>query len=161
MNASIAPSPSQVASGPLPRGGTWLELGSGTGLITSLLAEVADLVLSVDLSEQMLLLAPSEVAPRLRADGADLPVPNGSVNVLVAINAFLFPSEARRVIAPDGALVWVNTSGTATPIHLPAEDVLPAMGSGWRAVASDAGWGTWTVLRRAQQVSAPHIGDAA
>lgn len=134
--------------GPLPKGGTWLELGSGTGLMTAALAKRADVVLAVDLSEQMLRLAPAHVAPRLRADGAALPVPPGSVDVLVAINAFLFPAEAARVLAADGALLWVNTSGPHTPIHLPAEDVLAAMGAGWRAVASEAGWGTWAVLRR-------------
>jgi SAM-dependent methyltransferase len=136
--------------GPVPDGGTWLELGSGTGLMTSVLARRADVVLSVDLSEQMLSLAPRDVAPRLRADGATLPVPTGSIDVLVAINAFLFPTEAARVVAPDGTLLWVNTSGAHTPIHLPAEDVLAAMGSGWHAVASEAGWGTWAVLRRAR-----------
>ena len=88
--------------------------------------------------------------PRLRADGATLPVPTGSIDVLVAINAFLFPTEAARVVSPDGALLWVNTSGAHTPIHLPVEDVLAAMGSGWHAVASEAGWGTWAVLRRAR-----------
>jgi hypothetical protein len=53
-----------------------------------------------------------------------------------------------RVLAPDGCLVWVNTSGEQTPIYLPADDVVAALGDGWTGVASEAGTGTWCVARR-------------
>ncbi len=60
----------------------------------------------------------------------------------------LFPQEMARVLAPQGVLVWVNTSGDRTPIHLPADDVVTAMGEGWTGTASEAGTGTWCVTRR-------------
>jgi len=49
------------------------------------------------------------------------------------------------VLASTGVLVWVNSRGTGTPIHLPADDVDRALGGGWDGVASAAGWGTWSV----------------
>jgi hypothetical protein len=52
------------------------------------------------------------------------------------------------VLAPPGALVWVNTLGPNTPIHLTAEEVDAALGGSWDIVASEAGWGTWCVARR-------------
>ena len=138
-----------------PPGGTWVELGSGTGLLTPWLAGRCDRLLAVDLAAGMLARAPADVGHRIRADGAHLPLPDGSVDALVLVNAFLFPDEARRLVAPDGAIVWVNTSGSGTPIHLPAEDVLTAVGPGWSAVASEAGHGTWAVLRRAPPARGP------
>ena len=40
-----------------------------------------------------------------------------------------------------------NTLGT--PIYLPADDVERALPGRWRGTDSEAGWGTWAVLRRA------------
>lgn len=133
--------------GPIPAG-TWLELGSGTGLLSGYLADRCRVLLAVDLSAEMLKLAPATVGHRVRADGARLPVPDASVDALVLVNAFLFPDEARRVVAPAGVVVWVSSRGDGTPIYLPAEDVAGALGAGWDGVASEAGWGTWAVLRR-------------
>lgn len=65
------------------------------------------------------------------------------------VNAFLFPAEIDRVLAPRGVVVWVNTSGASTPIHLPAEEVEAALPGRWEAVASEAAGGTWAVLTRA------------
>jgi hypothetical protein len=96
----------------------------------------------------MLARAPADAGLRVRGDGVALPLPDGSVDALVLINAFLFPAEARRVVAPAGVVVWVNTSGDGTPIYLSAEDVLLALGDGWEGRASEAALGTWTVLRR-------------
>jgi len=126
-----------------------LELGSGTGIATPWLAERFSLVLAVELSAGMLELAPAGVGTRMRADGSRLPLRDGSIDAAVLVNMFLFPDEMARVIAPDGALVWVNTSGADTPIHLPADEVDAAMPGEWSGVASEAGWGTWAVLRRA------------
>ena len=60
----------------------------------------------------------------------------------------LFPVEIDRVLAPDGVLVWVNTSGEHTPIHLTAAEVERALPGAWDVVASSAGRGTWAVARR-------------
>jgi SAM-dependent methyltransferase len=141
-----------VARGGPMHGGTWLELGSGTGLLTPWLAAHCERLVAVDLAAEMLRRAPAGAGWRVRADGAALPVPDGSVDALVLINAFLFPAEARRVIAPSGVLVWVNTAGAGTPIYLTAEDALLAMGQdAWTGRASEAALGTWAVLRRSRR----------
>ena len=49
----------------------------------------------------------------------------------------------------DGVVVWVNSSGSQTPIHLPAADVAAALPGAWAGVESGAGEGLWCVLRRA------------
>ena len=79
-----------------------------------------------------------------------MPLRDGSADVVILENMLLFPQEVARVLAPDGALVWVNSLGAGTPIYLPAEDVALAMPGNWSGVASEAGWGTWCVLRRAR-----------
>ncbi len=136
----------------LERGGVdgecCVELGSGTGFGTELLQGRFRYILAVDLAIEMLRLAPAEWGTRLLADAARLPVRDGVVDALVHVNAFLFPAEAERVIAPGGALVWVSTLGDQTPIYLSAEEVASALPGSWRGVASEAGWGTWCVLRR-------------
>ena len=66
------------------------------------------------------------------------------------VNCFLFPDEVDRVLAPDGVIVWVNSSGAETPIHLPSDDVVAALPGRWEGVQSTAGLGTWCVLRRAK-----------
>lgn len=125
-----------------------VELGSGIGLSSPLLAERFDHLVAMDLSIEMLRLAPPDAAPRLQADSARLPLADGSLAVALLVNMLLFPAEIDRVLAPDGVLVWVNTSGDRTPIYLPADDVVAAMGDGWAGVASEAGTGTWCVARR-------------
>ncbi len=139
----------------LDRGGPFdpearcIEVGSGTGLFTRLLLDRFDEVIAVDLAFEMLRRAPDEPrAPRVRADAARLPLPDASAGAVALVNALLFPQEVDRVVAPGGALVWVNTFGDRTPIHLPAGDVDRALGGGWEGVASEAGWGTWAVFRK-------------
>lgn len=133
--------------GPFPSG-PCLELGSGTGLISDLLRAHFSPVVSMDLAAGMLALAPPANL-RTQADASALPVPDGAVAVVALVNMFLFPAEVDRVLAPDGVLLWVNSSGDATPIYLPAADVIAALPGDWDAVASEAGWGSWATLRRA------------
>ena len=57
------------------------------------------------------------------------------------MNCFLFPAEVDRVLAPDGVVVWVNSSGAETPIHLPPDDVVAALPGGGTGVQSTAGVG--------------------
>jgi hypothetical protein len=87
-------------------------------------------------------------ATRVRLDASRLPVRDASVGVVVCANMLLFPDEVRRVLAPGGALVWVNGLGERTPIHLPAEAVAEALGDGFDVTASRSGWATWAVARR-------------
>ena len=135
-----------IERGAVPRGRA-LELGSGTGLVTPRLVGGFDRLIAADLAIEMLLRAPP-VAPRVRVDGQQLPLPAASVDALVLVNMLLFPNEADRVLAANGALVWVNSRGPATPIHLSAEDVVGALPGPWSAVASTHGSATWCVARR-------------
>jgi len=128
--------------------GVCLELGSGTGIATPWLTPRFAVVMAAELSANMIELAP-EAGSRVRADGSCLPLRDHCVDAAVLVNMFLFPAELDRVLAPDGALVWVNTSGDMTPIYLPADEVDAALPGEWDGVAAEAGWGTWAVLRRA------------
>ncbi len=131
--------------------GVLVELGAGTGIGTGVIVRHRPVAAAVDLSAGMLAEAPPGLAPWTRADASCLPFADSSVDVLVLLNMLLFPGEVDRVLASDGAIVWVNTLGEATPIHLSAEDVVHALPGAWRADASRAGGGTWCVVRRAAQ----------
>jgi hypothetical protein len=74
-------------------------------------------------------------------------VADGAADVVVLINAFLFPAEVERVLA-SGVLVWVNSSGEDTPIHLSTREVVSSLGFPVEGVESRAGVGTWAALRR-------------
>jgi len=136
----------------LDRGGVGtghvLELGSGTGLGTAVLAPRFDHVTALDLSPGMLRNAPAELGSRVRGDSATLPIRDSAVDVLVLVNMLLFPAEVERVLSETGRLVWFNTSGERTPIHLTAEEVLSALPGDWSGRASRAGTGTWLVANR-------------
>ncbi|MCC5952546.1 MAG: methyltransferase domain-containing protein [Acidimicrobiia bacterium] len=134
--------------GDVPSTGRLLEVGSGTGRHSSWLAERADELLCVDVAWQMLTRAPAAPGQRLLADGAHLPLPDASVDTAVLLNAFLFPAELRRVLRPGGVVVWANSRGAGTPIYLPAERVVEAMGDAWAGMASEADGGSWVVARR-------------
>lgn len=129
-----------------------VEVGSGTGVWTPLVGGRFRRTVAVDLSEQMLRGAPVDVAPRVRADAAQLPMATGSLDAVVLINAFLFPSETARVLCRSGVVVWINAWGAQTPIHLSAPDVVHALesvdGSSWAGVSSESGTGTWAVVWR-------------
>lgn len=130
------------------RPGPCLELGSGTGFTTPTLVERFGAVVAVDLAAEMLKLAPVATAPRVQADAAALPFRGGAAGAVVLVNALLFPHEVDQALSPSGLVVWVNTSGDRTPIHLPVADVAEALPGPWDGVAAEAGWGTWGVLAR-------------
>ncbi|MGW3360808.1 class I SAM-dependent methyltransferase [Streptomyces bungoensis] len=133
--------------GPMPPG-PCLELGSGTGLFTPVLAAVFPQVISLDLSMRMLQQAHGRSPWRVRADASRLPLPDASVTAITAIDMLLFPAETARVLAPGGVLLWINQLGSDGPLYLPAATVAAALPGTWQATESEAGWGTWTVLRR-------------
>lgn len=133
-----------------PAGGSLaLELGGGTGLYSGALAERFDVLVTLDLSWEMIRLVPEGAALPVQGDGSRLPFADGALDALVLVNMFLFPAEVDRVLAPGGAVVWVNSRGPETPIHLTADEVDQALLGTWDGVASQAGWGTWSVHRRA------------
>ena len=129
--------------------GTAVEVGSGIGSYSSLIAERFATVVAIDLSLSMLQLAPTAPAHRVQADGARLPLRDGSAVAVVLINAFLFPGEVERVLSTDGVLVWVNSSGAGTPIYLSVEDLVAQLTGKWTGTTSEAGEGYWCVLKRA------------
>jgi ubiquinone/menaquinone biosynthesis C-methylase UbiE len=131
-----------------PRG-LAVEIGSGIGTYSHLLAERFATVVALDLSLAMLKLATIGPAHRVQADGAKLPVRDSSAAAIVLINAFLFPAEVERVLSPEGALVWVNSSGEQTPIYLSVDDLVSGLPGEWTGTSSRAGEGHWCVLRRA------------
>lgn len=131
--------------GGIVEGGVCLEVGSGDGANTAYLGDHHDTVVALDLSFEMLRRG---TGLRVRGDAGDTPVRDGSVDVAVLVNAFLFGVEIDRVLAPGGLLVWVNTAGDQTPIHLTADEVEQALPGTWDGLASEAGRGTWSVWRR-------------
>lgn len=134
----------QVPAGPV------LEVGSGTGLGTrNMAARGVGPIVALDLAGDMLRHAPPQYGARLRGDASVLPIAAGTVAAMVHVNALLFPGEVDRVLAAEGVVVWVNTNGEQTPIHLPVADVAAALPGQWTGVESRAGTGTWGVLRRA------------
>jgi SAM-dependent methyltransferase len=147
-SSKLAPVIDALDRGGVARGGRWLELGSGTGAGTSVLAEQFEAVIALDLSRQMLLHAPGHLAPRVQGDASSLPFAAGTFRGVLILNMLLFPAEVTRVLAPDGVVVWVNSLGDQTPIHLPVEEVLEVFGPGWTARTADAGTGFWATLRR-------------
>ena len=131
---------------PLTASDVCVELGSGIGAYTPALAQRWRRVIATDVAVEMLQLAPRGVGHRVLADGARLPLPDSTADAVVLVNCFLFPEEVVRVLSPDGVLVWVNSSGDQTPIHLPTHDVVAALPGRWVGVHSRAGAGTWCVL---------------
>lgn len=125
-----------------------LELGGGTGLYSAALAERFPTLVTLDLSWEMIRLVPEGPALPVQGDGSRLPLADGAVDVVVLVNMFLFPVELERVLSPGGVVVWVNSRGPETPIHLTAAEVDEALPGAWDGVASRAGWGTWSVHRR-------------
>lgn len=133
--------------GPFPHG-PCLEVGSGTGQFTRLLATAFPTVVSIDLSEQMLRQAARRSPARVRADASALPIADGSLAAVAAIDMLLFPSETARVLAPEGVLLWINQLGQDGPLYLPAHAAAAAIPGHWQITEAVAGWGSWAVLRR-------------
>lgn len=134
--------------GRVPLNGDWLEVGSGTRAGARVLTRQVGSVVCTDLSAEMLRHAP-DVAPRVRADASQLPFADESFDAILLINMLLFPTEIERVLRRRGVVVWANTLGDQTPIHLPPSDVLDALPGAWVGTTARAGTGFWLTARRA------------
>jgi ubiquinone/menaquinone biosynthesis C-methylase UbiE len=153
----VSPQRTAVVNDALERGlgafelpaGPAVEIGSGIGTYSSMIAEHCGSVLAIDLSLAMLSQAPVRPAHRIQADASMLPVRDSSAAVIVLINAFLFPAEIERVLSPRGVLLWVNSSGEQTPIYLSIDDLVAVLPGRWSGAWSRAGEGHWCALRRA------------
>lgn len=127
-----------------------IEVGSGTGPLTPLLEQVWGPVLCVDLSSEMLRRARRGL--RVRAVAAWLPVPEGVAAAVVIGDGPLFAVEVVRALGRGGAVVWSNALGAGAPYHVSTTTLVAALSAAsseaaWDAVYSEAGWGSWTVLR--------------
>ncbi len=144
----LAPVRDGLLRGDVERGGRWLELGSGTGNGTRILTELVDRAVAVDLSAEMLANAPAGPAPRVRADASSLPFPTGLFDGILMVNMLLFPEEVDRVLRPGGRLLWVNTLGDRTPIHLSPPELLDALPGSWSGLTARSGSGFWVSVAR-------------
>jgi SAM-dependent methyltransferase len=111
----------------LPAGARVLELGAGTGYQAKILAESGFRVTAIDLAGST--YAADRVYPVIDYDGRQIPLPDGSVDVVFSSNVLEhvrdLPSlmhDTARVLAPGGSAVHVLPS--------------PA----WRFWTSVAGW---------------------
>ena len=129
--------------------GSWLEVGSGTGAGAKALQGRVNNLVCCDLAAEMLANAPAELAPRVHTDASCLPFADNQFDAVLMINMLLFPDEVARVLRPQGSLVWVNTLGDQTPIHLPPNDVAAALPGEWHGTTARAGSGFWATLSRA------------
>ncbi|WP_405162893.1 class I SAM-dependent methyltransferase [Nocardia sp. NBC_01499] len=94
--------------------GPCLEIGCGTGVYAPLIRSLGWRPLGVDLSSAMLRHARDRL-PTARADGAHLPIRDGSLFAVVAVMVHTdmpeYPSvlrEVSRVLRPDGVFVHVG-----------------------------------------------------
>jgi len=133
--------------GDLPLDGAWLEVGSGTGAGARILTDRVGSLVCTDLSSGMLQHAP-DLAPRAQSDASALPFADDAFDGVLLINMLLFPREIDRVLRDGGSVLWVNTLGDQTPIHLPAADVLSALPGEWSGVTARAGTGFWLAAER-------------
>ncbi len=144
----LAPIADAIKRGGLNTSGRWLELGAGTGAGTLVMKPHVDQLFAMDLSAGVLANGADGAMAEVQADSSALPLEDASVDVVVCVNMFLFPTEVNRVLKPGGQLLWVNTLGDQTPIHLPASDVQLALPGEWAGKTANSGMGFWAVLSR-------------
>ncbi len=137
-----------------------LDVGTGTGAGARVLArrfpkaEVVGVDLAPAMIQEARRLVPDDLVGRLAFETADataLPFADEAFELVVLLNMIPFFEELRRVTAPGGAIAFAFSSGSATPIYVPAETIrtrLEALGFE-RFEELAAGGGTAVVAYRA------------
>jgi ubiquinone/menaquinone biosynthesis C-methylase UbiE len=150
--------PMKVALGGLAEPpATVLDLGTGTGRVARLVAEVwpQAKVVGADLSPGMI-----DEARRLGgdvhydvADAAGLPYDDGAFELVTLSNMIPFFDELARVTAPGGSVIVAFTMGDRTPIYVPFARVRSELEQrGFSHVAEfDAGSGTALLAKKADR----------
>lgn len=118
--------------------GRVLDVGTGTGRGARVIAErfQSARIEGVDLSRAMIEeaneLLPAELADRVTfrvADATKLPYEDGVFDLVVLLNMIPFFDELVRVLASDGALLFVASFGEHTPIYVPPETLKEKLGA--------------------------------
>src|SRR6476661_4116500 len=140
--------PMKVALGGLAEPpATVLDLGTGTGRVARLVAEVwpQAKVVGADLSPGMIAEA--------RRLGGDLPYDDGAFELVTLSNMIPFFDELARVTAPGGSVIVAFTMGERTPIYVPFARVRSELERrGFSHVADfDAGTGTALLAKKADR----------
>ncbi|HVS09762.1 MAG TPA: metalloregulator ArsR/SmtB family transcription factor [Planctomycetota bacterium] len=155
-----------------PRG-RYADLGVGDGLLTLMLAEVAEVVTAVDISPEML----GQLATRARSRGIanietvegeieDLPLPERSHDVVVMSQALHHArdplralEEAHRVLAPGGRLLLIDLLAHSEEwVREKLEHVHLGFTEAWLADAlARAGFAGANVQRAARDPQPPHF----
>lgn len=118
-----------------------VDVGTGAGEALPALRATGALLVAVDIAREMITQVGRDVA-RLQADVRALPLADGSVDVILGLNAVPCWAEMRRVLAPGGRLLWVSSFGPDTPLYVAPDAVAAALGSA-DVVWARAGHGSW------------------
>jgi SAM-dependent methyltransferase len=134
-----------------------LDVGTGTGFVARLLAERfpdAEIV-GVDLAPRMVEQARALTdAPKVRyevADASRLPFADGSFELVTLSNMIPFFDELARVVAPGGAVMFLFTGGSGTPIYVPPERLRRELGRRGFAEFAEHSAGRGTALTARKQ----------
>lgn len=132
-----------------------LDVGCGPGFLACDMAEAVapdGHVVGIDVSEQMLTVARSQVAERGLSDRVDLrqgdaqalDLPDGSVDVLVSTQVYEYVAdvdralqEAHRVLRPGGRLLVLDTDAGSVVCHHPNPDLSRRVLDAWDHHATD------------------------
>lgn len=146
--------------------GRTVEVGSGTGRFTRVVAPRTDEYVIVDVAAQMLKAA-NQAVPKtcpLMGDATNLPLQSRSVDTLVCLNVLNHVpafdkalSEFARVLKPNGKLL-VNFNNVQSPYFLPGMIVNRRK----RAFRADvfSHWQTWSTFRKALSLAGLRIVDS-
>lgn len=144
----LAPLVDALARGGPTGGGVAIIGGGGTGPEAEVVKEAGYSPVVVDISAGM--LTRCDAGQRVLTDMASASIRDGSVDMIVLLNAPIFAIEVERLLRPGGWLVWCSSFGSHTPIYLSPFSVVESLGdtSVIPALGALAGHGEWLTFRK-------------